>query len=127
MRIAPREPHIWISICEPGAPETQIKENTSRIGLLRLRFHDTSRNKPGRIVFSKEQAEEVLRFVARYLDQVSLIVCQCEFGHSRSAGVARALSLILQKDDGWLRQLRRMPNRLMANVLLKTQEELKIL
>lgn len=37
--------------------------------------------------------------VNRYKDKINLIICQCEAGISRSAGVAGALSKVLNKDD----------------------------
>ena len=50
-------------------------------------------------VFDESYAKQILDFVKKYEEFVDLIVVHCEAGISRSAGVAGALSLILNGED----------------------------
>lgn len=49
-----------------------------------------------------DHARQILDFVAAHKNDVSTIICQCEAGMSRSAGVAAALSHILQGQNKYL-------------------------
>ena len=53
------------------------------------------------ILFNEEDAKGILHFVDTYKKEVDLIVVHCEAGISRSAGVASALSLILNGTDDY--------------------------
>src|SRR5579871_6441803 len=98
-RVSPQDPHILISVTEPGAPEVHFAEAPSRLGVLRLTFHDAQQPSPDRILLSAQDAEAIIAFVREYQASARLIVCQCEGGISRSAGIAAALSRWLQGDD----------------------------
>ena len=96
-----QEPHLVISITDPQSPEAGLAESDQRIAVIRLQFHDTGDyGQPlrDRIVMSNEDAEKILDFCREH-QHVPLIVCQCEAGMSRSAGIAAALSRIFQDDD----------------------------
>ena len=98
-RISPEEPYIVISITDPKTPDANVAESGSRAGLLRLKFNDTGDyGQPLRdtVVMTADHARQILDFVTEHKDDVSTIICQCEAGMSRSAGVAAALSHILQ-------------------------------
>ncbi|MBW3625154.1 MAG: hypothetical protein KY468_17290 [Armatimonadetes bacterium] len=99
MRLLPSVPHIIISITEPRAPEARYPESPHRLGILRLQFHDAEVPLPDRALLTPEDARAIVEFVKRHLGEARLIVCQCEGGVSRSAGVAAALSRWLQNDD----------------------------
>ena len=69
-------------------------------------------------LFSKEQAQQILDFVEKHRD--CQIVCQCEAGISRSAGVAAALSIIYNNDKAkWVFENRRyFPNMYVFKTIL---------
>jgi predicted protein tyrosine phosphatase len=99
MRVLPEEKYIHISITAPDAPEVALPENTNRLAVLRLSFHDTDTASIG---ITQAQAEEIVAFVRKYKEhhpEVGLIVCNCEAGLSRSAGVAAALAKWLTGED----------------------------
>jgi predicted protein tyrosine phosphatase len=98
-RIAPDEPYIVISITDPNTSDANVAESPNRTGLLRFKFNDTGDyGQPLRdtVVMTADHARQILDFVADHKKDVSTIICQCEAGMSRSAGVAAALSHILQ-------------------------------
>jgi len=99
LRVVPEEPHIVISITDPGAPLAKIADAQARLDLLRLQFHDAETPQEGRILLSDQEAQAVIAFVNQHKEASRLIVCQCEGGISRSAGVAAPLSRWLQSDD----------------------------
>lgn len=96
------EPHLWISIFGTGDVAVELQPNPNRVGELYLKFDDITHDLPPFLLMSEAQAKEVVDFVEKYKDKVSMIVCQCEAGISRSAGMALALSLWLNegKDSG---------------------------
>lgn len=42
-------------------------------------------------MFDDEQAEKIAAFVKQVMGKTDLLICQCEYGQSRSAGVAAAI------------------------------------
>lgn len=113
--------HLIISIKDPETEDSIIAQRDDCVGILYLAFHDfddLSKDYPGRIVlFSKEHAKEILDFVAYPPVKVDIIICQCEAGISRSAGVAGALSKIINGDDKAIfRQY--LPNSLVYRTIL---------
>jgi predicted protein tyrosine phosphatase len=96
MRITPKVPYIHVSITDIDAPKVELPENPHRIAVLRLEFHDTDTASVG---ISGAQAEEIVAFVKEHQKDVGLIVCNCEAGLSRSAGMAAALAKWLTGDD----------------------------
>lgn len=91
-RVCPQTPHVVISISEPGSPAVRIANSPARLGLLRLTFHDAEEPFAGGTLLSEQDARAIVAFVREHRASVQLIVCQCEGGISRSAGVAAALS-----------------------------------
>ena len=49
-------------------------------------------------IFNDKQAEKVSEFVKSILNKAELLICQCEFGQSRSAGLAAAVRQFLHGD-----------------------------
>lgn len=95
------DPTIIISITDPGAPEVQIKQAESIREILRLSFHDVDRAVSGQtdiVLFTKEQAQQIIDFVERWNDIVSICAVNCEAGISRSAAVAAAIATIYHLD-----------------------------
>lgn len=117
-----KDSHAVISITDPTAENAKLPEQESRKGLLRLKFHDVDRelNIPGvKIVpFSNEDAKKIVEFVAQVKDSVELIVCHCEAGISRSAGVVAALKRIFEEDDSDILHLY-LPNMRVRWLILK--------
>ncbi len=91
--------HIIISIKDPGSSDIEIVKRKNRADLLRLSFHDLDRPYFNYKVFSKREARYILDFINYNLKHIDVIICQCEAGISRSAGVAGALSKIINGDD----------------------------
>jgi predicted protein tyrosine phosphatase len=101
-------PYIVISITDPHRPEAELAQSTNLLAAYRLSFNDTSHlDEPEiapyyvgtDILFGQEDAARLLNFVDKYLHRIDLIICHCEFGISRSAGVAAAISRILNDND----------------------------
>ncbi|UCB44911.1 MAG: hypothetical protein JSV25_11930 [Spirochaetota bacterium] len=81
---------VLISITSPEEDWASIPENVNCRGVLRLKFHDIEHPAHGYVHFSDDHAAKIKDFVEEY-NYVKVIICQCEAGISRSAGVASAL------------------------------------
>ena len=99
MCLNPDRPHLVVSISEPRAPEARYPDSPHRLGILRLRFHDAAVPLPDRTLITPEEARSIVEFVEQQRAEARLVVCQCEGGISRSAGVAAALSKWLNGDN----------------------------
>ena len=114
--------HIIISIKSPESRGVKIPSNDKRLGTLYLEFHDfddVSLNYPSRIkLISKEDAKEILVFVAYCPVKPEIVICQCEAGISRSAGIAGALSKIINGDDKAIFR-HYLPNMLVYRTIMK--------
>lgn len=106
------KPWGLISVCEKGNfPE--VHTNDALIARLNLQFHDVDffkngEREDGRILFSREQAEQVIDF---YLNAkargATVIYVHCLAGQCRSAAIAAALDKIENGDDHiWFRTKR---------------------
>ncbi|MRR28783.1 hypothetical protein EG834_00250 [bacterium] len=90
--------YIVISITNPGSDNAKLPELPNCRGLLRVQFGDTV----GTGVYESlkpVQARDIASFVAGKKNDVELIVCHCEAGVSRSAGVASAISCWINGDE----------------------------
>lgn len=112
-----RENHILISIQSIGN-EVVISDTVYRKGLLKLQFNDVDNITDNHDYFTYAQAEEILNFVERYANQVSLIAVQCEAGISRSVAIASALSKILNNVDDVIFN-KGVPNMFVYSTLLE--------
>ena len=122
------EKHIVVSIHDPKSPKIQMFATKNRLDTLRLSFHDWDgeqlrimyerEERPEMVFFSVEMAKQILKFVDKYSDKVDLIVCQCEAGISRSAGIAAALSKIFNKDDEYFFK-HYIPNSLVYSQIIR--------
>lgn len=113
-------PHIIISIRSPKTNKAKISYNSMCLNGLFLEFHDLNdaEDVPNAKLFSVEDAEKIKEFVKEYSPYINTIICQCEAGISRSAGVAGALSKVLNGDDTDIFK-RYSPNTYVYNKLLK--------
>ncbi len=119
-----KEKHILISIKSPDSKKLKLPILKSRIKTLFLEFHDLdgvrfpkTQNNPKYLLFNADHAEKILGFVLANITKIDLIVCQCEGGISRSAGVAGALSKIFNNDDTFFFK-NYLPNRYVYSGLL---------
>ena len=94
---------IVISIHDPNKPPEFSQQDLETIphlcDLLTLSFWDELDEAHG--CMSYDQAAEVLYFVANNIPFAKNIIVHCEAGISRSAGVAAALSKILNGNDDY--------------------------
>jgi predicted protein tyrosine phosphatase len=105
-------PHAIISITSPGNPKAEFAHNPLKVGVLPLEFFDVDFSDErmshsraeilklyGHGKFTEEQARSIIDFALNMQNKIKLLVCHCGAGVSRSAGVAGALSLILNGSD----------------------------
>ena len=117
--------HIVISICEPemGLDFPVLPENPNRLGVLQLSFADIDKADIGHehLLMTKEQAQEVIAFVNKYVESIDAIICQCDGGVSRSSGMAAALSKIINGDDAWVfNSTKYVPNMFVYRMITNT-------
>ena len=105
------KPHVLISIYDPADVPADLAPNLNRRGVLMLQFHDwddkqkivldrSSTPDAKRMVFyNEQQAKQIFDFLQSHLASIELIICQCDAGISRSAGLAAALSKLLNGTD----------------------------
>lgn len=103
-----KQPHVVISIQDPEYEFVKLPKNSTRLNCLQLKFHDIDDkyiNNTQKIIeykfmpFTPSHAQKILEFVEEYKNKVSIILVNCIAGVSRSAGVAGALSKILNGED----------------------------
>jgi len=129
-----------ISIADPDC-DFVLLENRPEY-LLQLKFDDVSNDDYNEILedypstaeatkaaqkynwFNDEQASEIAVFVKPVKDKAEILICQCEYGQSRSAGLAAAVKQFLDKsgidifaDD------RYYPNKLVYRKVLAALEK----
>jgi predicted protein tyrosine phosphatase len=121
-------PHIWISISNSNESSANLPPNPFRLATLFLAFDDVDKNDhfvKGTKVISPEQAQQIVTFVSRWKNKVNLICVNCEAGISRSAGVAFALSMLLNGDDsGILSDKQYAPNNTVKDSILNSGKPL---
>ncbi len=118
--------HIYISVKCPYDSEgwAKLPKNKNRVQTLLLAFDDWDdyqRNKiltehkdnpkvAKMVFFSKDHARSIVSLVKEYKDKVDVIICQCDAGISRSAGIAAALSKCIRgRDEEYFEKY--LPNR----------------
>ena len=115
------EKHIVISIQDPNYDFVKLPEQQSRLAWLGFHFYDLDKDTEvfpySRFVFNSEQAKEILKFVEDWKDSIDLICVNCCAGISRSAGVAAALSKILNGNDSYYFK-QYLPNMLVYRTIL---------
>ena len=124
--------HIIISIRSPKTETVSIPYNESNAGVLFTCFHDLDHMPKSEhvclgsikpyVLFDEEMAKEILCFVKLHENEIDLIVVNCEAGISRSAGVAAALSKILNDEDEYFFK-EYLPNMLVYRIMLETAQD----
>lgn len=119
--------HIVISLSDDKKFFPPIPEKNC-LGILRIEVLDWDGEKvnslywngdpvPDNKIYTPEHARSVLDFVFKYINDVEIIVAQCDAGISRSSGTAAALSKIIRNnDDVYFKTY--MPNRLIYRTIL---------
>jgi predicted protein tyrosine phosphatase len=134
--INPTQPHLIISVSDPGSEPIVFPDNRSCRGVLRLAFYDLEQD-PIRsipipllrrlaeikgatemVVFDQAMADEILDFWLTHQGNVSEIHIHCDAAVSRSPAIAAALLKISAEDNAvWFRT--RAPNMLVYRTLLE--------
>lgn len=123
--------YIVISVTDPESSDAEIFDSQFLVDVLRLKFCDVDAANKFKFDFSESkeifmnesQAEQILLFVKKNLEKISLIVCQCEQGVSRSPAIAAGLSKILQnEDDFFLKNF--WANRWVYNLLIEENKRI---
>ena len=124
--------HALIQIyCHDDYPEP-LNDLDTRIDTLKVSFDDWNAEQKLEIerdfqhsaqakkfiYFSEEHAKQIIDFIKKYIDNIELIIVQCDAGISRSAGVAAALSKCLNGDDEYFFK-RYLPNSLVYSTIMK--------
>ena len=115
--VIPPDGAILISITDPDSMHPRVSKDWKAV--LRQKFHDIEYCWFGNeVLFSADQAAEILDFVREYNPRV--VWANCDAGVSRSAGVAVALDKILSGVDS--RNLYPYYNKHVAQTLLEVFE-----
>ncbi len=128
----PDKRHILIQIyCHSDYAEP-LEFLASRRDVLKLQFDDLNAEQKilieGRyphseqskkfIYFSEMHAKQIIEFINKHLNNIELIVTQCDAGISRSAAVAAALSKCINGDDAFFFRCF-LPNSLVYKTILE--------
>lgn len=115
--------YILISIQDPEEPLIELPEPPNCCGILRLQFDDIDSRRNGMVLFSREQAHQILDFVHQHSEEASVIACHCKMGMCRSPGVVGALAVVMNQDTGFLLDTRGRPkyrpNRFVYDTLVQ--------
>lgn len=99
-----------ISITDYGDEKNTFCQRDWIKGILELQFNDEEAG--GYRCITPQQAEEIADFVLQNRKKVQRYIVHCEFGQSRSAGVAAAIRTYFEGNDGGIFRSRRYaPNR----------------
>lgn len=85
-----------ISICDTGATPPNLRHDPA--WMLRLVFDDISSDEIDEYkgqkytLFDESMARKTAEFVFKHKDEVETLICQCEYGQSRSAAIAAAVT-----------------------------------
>ena len=125
-------PHVLISITDPMDHNAILPENPNRIAVQRFKFHDADiyLGKPdirdaakptengGIILFNRDNAEDIISFILKYVDNIDNCVIHCHGGVSRSPSIACALQRIFNYWEPPLRTW--VPNKYIYDMILRT-------
>jgi predicted protein tyrosine phosphatase len=115
-------PVALISVRNPGGPPVEMPASSWLRAVLRLEFADVDDPSLG-AAMTDEQARRILDFVRPQVGAGVQIVCQCEAGVSRSAGIAAALSRIHLGHDGGFHRTHRPNPWVRRRLLLAAAQE----
>lgn len=111
--------HVVISVRDPDSDKVRLPVQTSRLDALYLVFHDIDKEFSTQKlkIFTEGMSALIWEFLEKYLSKVDLIIVNCEAGISRSAGIAGAISKVINgKDDYYFKYY--CSNRLVYRTVL---------
>lgn len=122
------DPHIIISIFTPGDEPPQVCQNQYTKQVVQFAFDDLDRT-PGPatrlalghpVIFGDLEAKKIIDIVEFWKDKgIDHIICHCDAGISRSAGVASALSKYYNgTDNEFFNSAKYRPNMLVYRTIL---------
>ena len=90
-----------ISITDTDKADVIFEKNEANgiKAVLRLKFDDVERDNKNEHCITKEDAENIVKFVNKNKNNVDKFIVHCEAGVSRSAGVGAAIMKALNGDD----------------------------
>ena len=90
-----------ISITDTDKADVIFEKNEANgiRAVLRLKFDDVERDYKNEHCITKEDAENIVKFVNKNKNKVDKFIVHCEAGVSRSAGVGAAIMKALNGDD----------------------------
>jgi len=97
--------------------------DANREALLTVRFDDIEFERPGKKQIDAEQANEIVRFVDEFWNEVDLLMVHCTAGISRSTAVAKAISDKYQPEWSGIFDQLYQPNTIVHNVVRKALNE----
>lgn len=123
--------HIVISIRSPFAAATFLPVNPNRVAEKFMSFHDLDHmpdadkiclgvSKPY-LLFTEEQARDVWEFIDRYINDIEMIICNCEAGISRSAGLIAGIKAGMGLDESDIFQ-KYLPNSLVYRKMFEARQ-----
>jgi predicted protein tyrosine phosphatase len=99
-----------ISVTDTGSERNSFYPAKWITDILELQFLDVEQERNGGI--TREQAAMIADFVFKVRKKVDRFIVHCEYGQSRSAGIAAAISQYLERHDSGIFVNRRYhPNR----------------
>ena len=114
-----------ISITDPGTKSNKFYPQPWLLAVLELQFVDVEEPRAGHI--SHQQAKEIADFIREFYIKVNRIIVHCEYGQSRSAGVAAAISKFYEDhDSGIFSNVAYSPNKTCYFYVLDALKKLKI-
>jgi len=96
-----RSAYVVISISDPGSRRAKVKKQSGLRGVLYLTFNDAEPpTTSSMVLFSPQQARQIVEFVASHQTGIGAVVVHCHQGMSRSPAVAAALCKAMGGDGG---------------------------
>ncbi len=107
--VTPKRLENWLELDEEAAKDADLLAQE----------HDTH-------LFTKEMAVKTALFILKHAAKTQLLICQCEYGQSRSAAVAAAVSEhLFGKGELIFSDSRYAPNEHVYQTLLSALEQIK--
>ena len=114
--------HIVFSVCDPEEKYVNLPESLSRVSSVFMKFPDFDHQIEGyphnNLIFNEDTAQGVITFFNLYKTAITLVICQCEVGISRSAAIAGALAKSIGQDDSYFFK-HYLPNMLVYRLILE--------
>ena len=114
-------PTAIISVTDCGSEKNRFSPAKWLVDTLELQFDDVT---VGPNCITCAHAEEIADFVLQYRKKAERFIVHCEYGQSRSAGIAAAIRQYIEGDTGNIFYSRRYaPNMTCYNLVLKALQQ----